>query len=109
MAGLAKANGFRPAEIRWLSVAEVKAQNVRGMCYHYDLTRAFPADTTHWDPGPGYPADIVMNTIRWYAGVADFWGLDAGTRPDGLPGGGGSGGAEEEFDILRWISEPAYG
>lgn len=106
LAGQAMARGFQPADYRWLSLAEVADRHTRGFCYHYDISRAI-GGTDHWDPGSGYPADIQMTRIRWYAGVQDYWGLDAGTRPDDI-GGGGPGGAQPEFDILAWISDPSY-
>lgn len=107
MAGHAVANGFAPGEYRWLSVPEIRSKQVRGFGGHIDFSAAFD-ESDHWDPGPGYPYDIQMTRIRWYAGVADYWGLDPGTRPDGLPPVTGGGGAEPDFDVLRWLSDPEY-
>lgn len=108
MARAGVARGFKPNDYRWLSIAEVASRRVNGCAYHYDIGKAV-GGTDHWDPGPGYPADIQMTRIRWYAGVADYWGLDPATRPEGAPGGGGVGGVDPgAFDILEWIADPAY-
>lgn len=101
------ARKLAPRDFRWLSIPEVASRRVNGYAYHYDIGKAV-GGTDHWDPGPGYPADIQMTRIRWYAGVADYWGLDPATRPDGAPIGGGGGGADPEFDVLEWISNPEY-
>ena len=94
------AKGFAPGDYRWLSLNEVASLKVRGFCYHYDISRAL-GGTDHWDPGTGYPADVQMSRIRWYAGVADFWGEDVGTRPDDVPSNGdGHGGAET---AVTWL------
>lgn len=42
----------------WLAVDELK-RGERGLCTHYDVTLAFH-QTTHKDPGPGYPKDVVL-------------------------------------------------
>lgn len=90
MAQLGVAVNFRPEEFRWLSLAEVKSRSVRGFCGHVDISMAF-GESNHWDPGPEYPYAIGMTNIRWYAGVADYWGLDPGTRPGDAPLGPGGG------------------
>lgn len=110
MAAHGVANGFAPDQYRWLSVPEIRSKSVRGFCGHVDLSAAFN-ESNHWDPGWTQKIyAIQMTRIRWYAGVANFWGLDPGTRPDGAPtgGGNGGGGAEPEFDVLRYIWDPAY-
>lgn len=93
LAGQAMAKGFAPGDFRWLSLAEVASRRVRGFCGHYDVSKAL-GGSDHWDPGPGYPYDIQMSRIRWYAGVANFWGEDPGSRPEDVPAGGSGGGAE---------------
>lgn len=97
LAEMGLAAGFAPGEYRWLSLAQVGDGRTRGFCYHYDVSRAL-GGTDHWDPGPGYPADVQMSRIRWYAGVQDHWGLDPATRPDGVLGSG-MGGAEPSHEL----------
>lgn len=98
LAEMGVAHGFGWGDYRWLSVSEVASRRVDGFCYHYDIGKAFPGSTLHWDPGPGYPADIQMTRIRWYAGVQNQWGLDPGTRPEGLGGPTmGTGGAQGDW------------
>lgn len=94
MAQLGVAAGFRPEEYRWLSIAQVRSMAVRGCCSHNDISEAF-GESTHWDPGWGYPYDIAIQTIRWYAGpeVAAYWGEHAGPAPD-RPSRPGPGGAD---------------
>lgn len=98
MAELGMAAGFSPGEYRWLSIPEVRSKSVRGMCGHVDLSLAFK-ESDHWDPGgpDDYPWGPVMSAIRWYAGVAGYWGEDPGTRPGDAPGGTGPGGAEGDW------------
>jgi hypothetical protein len=59
----AKARGWSLGDIRHLSVAEVRAGNVRGVIVHFDYTQA-TGDGEHWDCGPGYPIDVVIARAR---------------------------------------------
>lgn len=64
--------GWTAADARWLSVVEVRAayyapaaQRPRGMCTHWDITRAFPEDQgSHTDPGNGFPKDEVLAMVK---------------------------------------------
>lgn len=38
--------------------------NGRGVCSHADLSRAFPKETNHTDPGPQFPWDHVLERAR---------------------------------------------
>lgn len=98
MAELGVAAGFEPGDFRWLSIAEIRTKSVRGYGGHVDFSVAF-GESNHWDPGgpDDYPWQLGMTTIRWYAGVADYWGEDPGTRPDDAPKGGGPGGGETDW------------
>lgn len=105
MAQLARSKGFTPADYRWLSVAEVQSLKVRGFCYHYDISRAFK-QSTHYDPGPGYPADIQMTRIRYYAGpdVANHWGLKDSAHPDTPTADtAATGGAQPEIEDHMYL------
>lgn len=101
LAEQAMAKGFAPGDYRWLSIPEVASRRVRGFCYHYDISEAL-GGSDHWDPGTGYPADIQMSRIRWYAGVQDYWGEDPGTKPDDVVGSG-PGGAQASW-WARWFA-----
>lgn len=48
--------------LAWLTVAELKAGG-RGLCTHVDVTQAFH-QTTHTDPGPNYPKDVVLDWAK---------------------------------------------
>jgi len=51
---------------RKLSVAQVAA-GVKGICSHFDITRAFPEDKgTHWDPGPDFPWDEFIKQVNFF-------------------------------------------
>lgn len=59
--------------VKHLTVAEVRAayynnaagQRPKGICSHYDVTRAYPEDGgTHTDPGPSYPWDEFLAMVR---------------------------------------------
>lgn len=97
----ALSKGFGPQDFRWLSLGEVADGRTQGFCAHYDISRAL-GETDHWDPGPGYPYDIQMSRIRWYAGCADYWGEDAGTKPDDVVGSG-PGGAQANW-WRKWFA-----
>lgn len=36
----------------------------RGVCSHADIARAFPNETDHTDPGPGFPWDHVLDLAK---------------------------------------------
>lgn len=106
------AAGFEAKDVRYLSLREVADGHTKGCCYHNDISIApwvFKIGTDHYDPGVGYPADIQMTRIRYYFGCLDYWGEDVPTHsiPSDFPNQGG-GGAQADFDILEWISNPAY-
>lgn len=60
----------RNIPIRKLSVSQVRA-GLAGVIAHDDWTKAF-RDGTHWDPGPGFPWDVV---------IADASGGGSGDMP----------------------------
>jgi N-acetyl-anhydromuramyl-L-alanine amidase AmpD len=50
--------------VRHLTVAQVRNKE-RGLCSHWDITRAFPEDNgTHTDPGPNFPWTEFLNMVR---------------------------------------------
>jgi N-acetyl-anhydromuramyl-L-alanine amidase AmpD len=51
-----------------LSVSELQAGR-RGICGHVDVSQAWK-QSTHWDPGPGFPWDQFMTYVR--AAAADL-------------------------------------
>lgn len=55
-----KANAI-PLEV--VPVAGIRGTG-RGVCSHADLSRAFPHETDHTDPGPGFPWDRVLQLAR---------------------------------------------
>lgn len=101
LAEQAMSKGFGPGDYRWLSLGEVGDGRTQGFCYHYDVSRAI-GGSDHWDPGTGYPADIQMSRIRWYAGVQDYWGEDIGSKPDDVVGSG-PGGAQANW-WRKWFA-----
>lgn len=99
------ARGAQLAELaRWLAhegreqaiplqkVVGVGDPAVRGVCGHGDISRAWPRDTDHTDPGPGFPWDHVLS-------------LAAGgdPRPE-VTGGPGSWHVVQPGDTLGAIS-----
>lgn len=50
-----------------LSVDELKYDKPRGFTTHVDVNRAYNPGETHWDPGPGFPMDLVMARINTIA------------------------------------------
>lgn len=55
--------------------------NGRGVCSHADISRAWPRDTDHTDPGPNFPWDYVLQAARAFqAGTAG--GPTAGTTKE---------------------------
>lgn len=111
LASLALAAGFGPEDFRWLSLREVADGHTKGFCTHNDISTApWPSrpGTDHWDPGTGYPYDVQMTRFRYYGGALDHWGQDVPAHTIETEHPGAGGGAEREFDLLEWISDPAY-
>lgn len=50
--------------IRFLTVEQLRAGR-RGLTTHYDVNTAFHGGT-HWDPGHGFPRDVLLKQIRTY-------------------------------------------
>lgn len=62
---LAERSRARGIPLRRLTHAEIRAR-VPGVLGHGDYSIA-TGDGTHWDPGPGYPWDVVLDKARAYA------------------------------------------
>jgi len=64
-------DGWSRTDIRWLSGAQIIANNagtayVRGLLEHNDVSE-FLGLTNHWDPGPGFPGDVFLERVAyWY-------------------------------------------
>lgn len=41
-----------------------KAPGARGVCTHQDVSKAWAVKGGHWDPGPNYPLDFVLQMAR---------------------------------------------
>ncbi len=52
----------RGIPLEYIGIAGVQ-QNRRGIIQHNDYSKG-TGDGTHWDCGPGYPTDVVMNLAR---------------------------------------------
>lgn len=39
-------------------------RKVSGVTTHAAIAQAFPRDTKHWDPGPGFPVDALLEAAR---------------------------------------------
>lgn len=89
-AGLFIVYGHSYEEIRWLSGAQIQGRRTFGLLGHIDVS-TFVGGTDHWDPGlsDDFP-------YGWYEERTKFWFLDM------------TGGTPQEWDLLRWISEPSY-
>jgi hypothetical protein len=109
-------HGFSVNDLKWGSLGELqeaKRRHNAGLppvaprCWiHWDVTKAL-GGTTHWDVGLGYLfEEFIVWARQWASG--ERTNANPG-RPDtsGTPGGG-SGAGGDVFDILSWISEPAY-
>lgn len=48
--------------LRWLTPAQVAAGEA-GLCQHIDVTNAYPGTGSHWDCGPHYPKDRVLELV----------------------------------------------
>lgn len=49
--------------LRYLKGPELRA-NIPGITTHMEITRAFPADTAHTDPGAGFPLDEFLAAVQ---------------------------------------------
>ncbi len=50
----------------FLSAADLKAGDRRGVTTHYEVSQAFKK-SDHWDPGTGFPLDYVLEMARMCA------------------------------------------
>lgn len=90
VASQAKALGWGPQHLRWLSLAQLGAGEF-GLATHNDCRLRF-GGTTHTDPGAGFPYRIFLQMVQQFFGVA----VDTTTTPN--PTDSGAGGAQSEFD-----------
>jgi hypothetical protein len=97
-AAQAKALGWSAADLRWLSIPQLKAGE-RGLATHNDCRLAF-GGTTHTDPGPGFPYAIFLQMVQeWFGAPVDSSGTPNPTEP-------GVGGAQSWFDgvsTAEWL------
>jgi hypothetical protein len=91
IAGLAVVYGWTYDDIRYLSIAQIRAGE-RGICTHNDISVSGISRTDHWDPGLGYPFAWALERIQYWFQVIT----------------GGVVAVVAEWDLLRWISEPGY-
>lgn len=49
--------------IRFLTATQLRAK-MSGITTHAEVSRAFPADTTHTDPGAGFPLTDFLDAVR---------------------------------------------
>ena len=49
--------------LRLLSATQLRA-HMSGITTHAEITRAFPTETTHTDPGPGFPLAAFMAAVH---------------------------------------------
>lgn len=61
LADRARARGI---PLRLLTPAEIRGRRTPGVLGHGDYSTA-TGDGTHWDPGPGYPWDVVLGKANW--------------------------------------------
>jgi hypothetical protein len=107
VANLWKVMGWDRNNVEWGSVGQLQAAYNNWsagrpftpmMWTHYDVTRAW-SQTTHTDPGPGFPYSIFRQMVKQYLGT---WQQDQ----VGTPGATavGTGGAETD-----WLSNSQPG
>jgi hypothetical protein len=65
IAGLAVVYGWGYGDLRYLSIAEIRA-GARGICTHNDISISGISGTNHWDPGLGYPFAWVLSRIQYW-------------------------------------------
>ena len=97
------AKGWGPETFRWLSLREVADGRTAGFCYHNDIAWHRGRTTRNEPLGSqvsGYPGDVQMVRIRYYAGVLGYWGNDVPTHtiPTDNPGTGGGAQAGDWID-----------
>jgi hypothetical protein len=49
----------------FLNAQDLKDPNVKGVTTHNEVSKAFK-QSDHWDPGPGFPMDWVLERARFY-------------------------------------------
>lgn len=61
LAVVARAHGIPP---QWLTVAQLKASSQTKGFYTHNDTRLAWGGTTHTDPGPGFPKDVLLGEVK---------------------------------------------
>lgn len=52
--------------LAFLDAAALKTGHARGVTTHNEVSKAFKK-SDHWDPGPGFPLDMLLERARMYA------------------------------------------
>lgn len=89
IAGLAVVYGWGLNDLRYLSLAQIRAGDTRGICDHNSISLSGISATNHWDVGLGYPFAAQLARIKyWFLVITgntpvdpDGW-LDMGARED---------------------------
>jgi hypothetical protein len=67
IAGLAVVYGWSYSDLQYLSIAQIRAGDTRGICTHNDISVSGISATNHWDPGLGYPFPRQLERIQsWF-------------------------------------------
>lgn len=67
VAGLAIQYGWDYSDLRYLSLAQIRAGSPRGICDHNSISLSGISNTDHWDVGLGYPWSYLLTRTRyWY-------------------------------------------
>lgn len=52
--------------LAFVDAAMLQTKRARGVTTHREVSQAFK-QSDHWDPGPGFPLDVVLEKARMYA------------------------------------------
>lgn len=63
-----------------LSIDDLRRDKPRGFTTHVDVNKAYNPGETHWDPGPGFPMDLIMTRINTIARIGAPPPADGGTK-----------------------------
>ena len=89
-----------------LSVDDLKAGNMHGICGHADCTKA-SGSGSHWDPGPNFPWDWYMGRVKAHYDLLNT-AVPVTTTDDGLAAKTPDGWIGIMLDGIMWTVAPSY-
>lgn len=97
VAGICRRHGIA---IQRLTADDLKNGKRNGICGHIDVTNAFTDGKGHWDPGPNFPWDSYLERVRFHLEGTAYEPPPPDDRPEGW--------VSVTCDGVEWYVAPLY-